>query len=1434
MKKVIKKIVSSILMLSLMLSLFGGTIGVLGVQAAPAEENNKILMGVPVLDGQVDEIYKQSLTLSTGVGENAYGTTWDDNNGNIYFLYSENYLYICADIKDDSVVSRGEVYVEGNNPYQNDNCEFRLSLDGGTTTIKVGIDAYGLRCYGLDADMAKTDYSKIRYMTTYDDASKDSGYVIEVAIPCTEGILDMHTAGKLGFKLQLNDLDYDGAYYYFATNYAGEGPKGLVYYDLSTEIAEGSVAGGDAVPDDDFDDVEEVADYKKLSFNIQDSNSAFYDGSNSGTHVLDEQLGVRHISSGETGRSDSKYKMSPQFVSADDYDSEYKYIRVLYAAQNPEGVDKVTMLLVGDGTPDWKYIDREVVDTNGEFVLSDCVELTEAMTARYMRPAHMSLYFLTSEEGGAYYIDSFYFFKTEEDARNFEVPKPKEIEYKKLSFNIMDGNSTIVDRSDSGSNQVLDEDLGVRLISYSDSEWLWSHYRLCAQFTSKSDYDAEYKYVRVLYAAENPEGTASVKMKLVNDGAADNFVTWENVVSTNGKFILSECRELNESVTGRYAAGHQCSLLFPNVPAGGKYYIDSIYFFKTAQEAEKFDPTSSVKQIQINGNDISNYKIVIPKKNTLGNELDNAKMLRLQIKALSGVMLPIVYDEESQDNQYEILIGYTNREASRSYYEEGGKFHPNWQKFSSAQYRIDRVDDKIVMIASNSRGIEDVIELFGKKLRSSESLINITATEVGIGMNIWEIAQWGEVTNVAEPVQFTDGFDVDEGYWTTDSDKQGWQIETESGNNVFSAGATGSVLSYLHVFEKNVSFEARLKATASQTGQVSLLLRHTADYAYVKVGYDYATGEWFVDSREGEDFLNYRYASHKATLTDGEWYNVKAVVDGDAAELYVNGEKILTADNLVQLTPGKIGIMSEGVAAKLDDVSISLLSGLGTIVKNIVHTKLPDELFREGGTVWEMKDKSLIYSDWRTQASFISRNNGKTWERTDPWGELEHYPNVLRLQNENFLKVNTEIVNGTYMKTSQISSDEGATWSTVGTMYPYLYYYQDAYAGYASNMNDKLTQMSDGRIFYPQSYDGNGVNQGYLKTFVEVWYSDDNGVTWNKSETDSWEIEGNESEEYFAECKILETAEGKLRMYCSWNAYGCIVYSESEDNGVTWGPIQKMEDFKCSNSSMQFVRDPYADNDTTYYMVWVRDCYATELSTRMDGHPRACLSLAKSTDGINWVYLCDLWRWESNYIVDSMAIQHLVDPFLKVTEDYVIAGSGLSEKMGGTHHAQRQHIWSVAKDTLEEETIEVEIKNIGAVNSDVTIIAPEDGWIEGTNSFTVAAKSACVILVSNDGGVTYERLAATKVEGNAENCYSFTAENVTADTQITVALAGDVNGDGELNIEDSFQVKAAALGRVTPEGIAAFTADVNGDGKYNIIDSFKVKAAVLGDGEISW
>lgn len=555
---------------------------------------------------------------------------------------------------------------------------------------------------------------------------------------------------------------------------------------------------------------------------------------------------------------------------------------------------------------------------------------------------------------------------------------------------------------------------------------------------------------------------------------------------------------------------------------------------------------------------------------------------------------------------------------------------------------------------------------------------------------------WKNVKNVADPEIVRDDFAVDNGYFNEENNADDWSIE----NGVLHTEAKGKeALTYVHVFEKNVSFKARIRIneTFSDDASFSMMLRYNAADAWVKLVHTPANKMWYILSRSGADFHPIRYRVFYDTppvqfcdkymaLEAGKWYDISFTLDGDTAKVGINDEEFFENYGIEHVSPGRIGFTANDMSVDIDNVEITLLSGQGTVWKNVKHTKLPDEKYREGGSVFEMKDGSLIYTH-HSGATFESQDNGASWERRELWTDTYGYVNILRLKNGDFMKMGRCTEDGKNYVISFTSSDDGKSWTPGGKLLrtPYR---GDTYA-HAGNMNDKITQISTGRIFYSQNYEVSKKEfpvDGKYIVFCEFYYSDDNGMTWTKSETDSWDLPGNEEQAWFGECKILECSDGTLRMYNSWNDHGCVVYSESKDMGVTWGPLTPIPELICARSSMQFYRDPYAVNETTYYMVWVY----SEPWSMSSPMTRSRLSLAKSTDGKNWEFLGDLWRWEHPYCSISQ-IAHVVDAFIKTTKDYIICGAGYSEQLeiaeAGDyhyHHAQRQHIYSIRKDTLPE------------------------------------------------------------------------------------------------------------------------------------------------------
>ena len=1011
------------------------------------------------------------------------------------------------------------------------------------------------------------------------------------------------------------------------------------------------------------------------------------------------------------------YRVMPKFTIAGSITEHHKYMRIVYKT-NDTSANKIT-LYNNSGTGYYTLVDN-TAESGGEWVASKLIDIsTSQIIERFMGARHCTLEYTSTDPNSEIYIKEIGFFTSLEQASEYYGDEVSV--YNSLTFGI-DGNAGFFSGDNYGIYTVNENDSTLD-ITYAESTNIKPyHYMAKVKFNNASDISASYKYARIYYSADVPEGDTNVALYLSNDAGGSNVAMEKNVTDTDG-FVLTKTVVLPTDVmerlsgTGSYTKPMHCSITIGGEGTDGLYRIKSIYFFPTREAADSFSIEKKISTVTVNGVDISNYRIVIA-EDPATPVLNAASTFSGYVKELTGVELPVVTDDTAE-TAYEILIGKSRRAKST---ERIDALMANG--YDVTKY-IGCVDGNTVVITAElAANSVDAANSFARNfLYMGIKNPEIIALKDGIycensSNNMKPFTEWRPVTNVSDPDVITDDFSNDDGTWTEESGASDWTIA----GGVMSTTTDDLALTYIHVYEQNAEISSKLSYTnAGDDADFGLMLRYTADDAWIKAGYDAANSEWYISERQGIDFYTEHLASAKASLTAGKQYNVTFKVDGDTAILTVDGTVVLTAA-VAHITPGRVGVYAEDTALTVDDVSLTLLSGQGTVIKNIVHTKLPNDVYFEGGTVHKMNDGSLMYQHDKSIA-YKSLDDGRTWEKSDAWFDSENsYINVIRLLNGDFLMISAKTENGVKYVYSKTSSDEGKTWVEGGKICVTPYPGSTASAG---NMNDKLMQTAGGRIFYGQNYQvqGNSFFNGRY-VFGEVYYSDDNGATWTKSETDSWEIPGNESAAYFGESKLLECADGTIRLYNSWNDYGCIVYSESTDGGKTFGPLVLMPEFECARSSMQFVRDPYAENDTTYYMVWVN----SQTHSTNSGMTRGGLSLAKTTDGKNWVYLGDIWRWHSAYYAPNTLamINQVVDPFVQVTETTVIVGSGISEQLAKSgdhsyHQAQRQHIWTIDKASLEGSSVNrfTDI-SLGAPYYDAITFVSNEKLFQGTSETTFA------------------------------------------------------------------------------------------------------------------
>lgn len=130
-----------------------------------------------------------------------------------------------------------------------------------------------------------------------------------------------------------------------------------------------------------------------------------------------------------------------------------------------------------------------------------------------------------------------------------------------------------------------------------------------------------------------------------------------------------------------------------------------------------------------------------------------------------------------------------------------------------------------------------------------------------------------------------------------------------------------------------------------------------------------------------------------------------------------------------------------------------------------------------------------------------------------------------------------------------------------------------------------------------------------------------------------------------------------------------------------------------------------------------------------------------------------------------------------------------------------------------------------------SVTPPENGWKEGSNTFSIECTQPCVALLSTDGGKTYTKLNVVK---NAEGVYDCTTDNMTENAILSILLLGDINGDGKVSNSDATAGKAVAMGVNSVDVLKTYAADLNGDGEITNNDITRLKAVILGKSELSW
>ncbi len=146
--------------------------------------------------------------------------------------------------------------------------------------------------------------------------------------------------------------------------------------------------------------------------------------------------------------------------------------------------------------------------------------------------------------------------------------------------------------------------------------------------------------------------------------------------------------------------------------------------------------------------------------------------------------------------------------------------------------------------------------------------------------------------------------------------------------------------------------------------------------------------------------------------------------------------------------------------------------------------------------------------------------------------------------------------------------------------------------------------------------------------------------------------------------------------------------------------------------------------------------------------------------------------------------------------------------------------WGFKVTGIRAEASAVVVNPIGGDNAPTCRV---DG-----QTLTVTCDRACVAAYKDADG-NYVRLTPT---ANADGSYSYTLPEGVS--EVTVAVRGDLDGDGKLTAKEARQVMTAVTRTDGLDALQMLCADLNGDGKISAMEARQILSAVTNSASVKW
>ena len=146
--------------------------------------------------------------------------------------------------------------------------------------------------------------------------------------------------------------------------------------------------------------------------------------------------------------------------------------------------------------------------------------------------------------------------------------------------------------------------------------------------------------------------------------------------------------------------------------------------------------------------------------------------------------------------------------------------------------------------------------------------------------------------------------------------------------------------------------------------------------------------------------------------------------------------------------------------------------------------------------------------------------------------------------------------------------------------------------------------------------------------------------------------------------------------------------------------------------------------------------------------------------------------------------------------------------------------WGFKVTGIRAEASAVVVNPIGGDNAPACQV---DG-----QTLTVTCDRACVAAYKDADG-NYVRLIPT---ANANGSYSYTLPEGVA--EVTVAVRGDLDGDGKLTAKEARRVMTAVTRAGSLDALQMLCADLNGDGRISAMEARQILSAVTNSASVKW